>query len=62
MLAEQFLNALGVSVRAVDPDDKCMIEDSSCAFYDHASRTLTVCNQLCPGRLNYAMELVAARL
>lgn len=60
--AEDFAVALGVTVLHTEPDDTCATRDSACASYEPTKRTVSVCRQLCPGRRQYAMQLVLSRI
>lgn len=57
-----FLKTLGVRLATVDSEAACAPESPTCATFDQSTMTLTVCDQLCPGRRALAINRVLERL
>lgn len=57
---EQFVAVLGATVDEVEPGDRC--STGRCAEYERATKTLTVCRQLCPGQRDRVWAKVLSRI
>lgn len=59
---EDFIQALGVTIRYTEPGEGCAHTTNACASYNADTMSLHLCNNLCPGRHQLAIDLALERV